>query len=65
MSRSIVVRRALRVGVAAALARGCSDDLQAQSGGAIEGSVFSTVDSLPVRQATVQVLVHPARGTYR
>ncbi|MGB5672912.1 MAG: hypothetical protein WBO43_00045, partial [Gemmatimonadota bacterium] len=55
VSRSILVRRALRLGVAAVWFVGGAGALQAQStGGAIEGTVRSASDSLPVRQATVQ-----------
>ncbi len=60
VSRFIFVRWALNLGVAAAWLAGGTGSLQAQSaGGAIEGTVRSVADSLPVRQATVQVTGTP------
>ncbi|MEK6254984.1 MAG: TonB-dependent receptor, partial [Gemmatimonadales bacterium] len=60
MSRLIVVRRALQLGVAAVWLIGGAGGLQAQStGGTIEGTVLSASDSLPVRQATVLVTGTP------
>ncbi len=60
VSRFIVIRRALQLGVAAIWLVGGAGALQAQStGGAIEGTVLSASDSLPVRQATVQVTGTP------
>ncbi|MBT8477333.1 MAG: carboxypeptidase-like regulatory domain-containing protein, partial [Gemmatimonadetes bacterium] len=47
--------RSVRVMLAALWVVTGAQDLRAQAGGAIEGSVLSTADSLPVRQATVQV----------
>jgi len=55
-----LVRRTLEAGVAAVWLVGSTGALQAQSvGGAIEGTVRSAADSLPVRQATVQITGSP------
>jgi outer membrane receptor for ferrienterochelin and colicins len=51
--------RSVRVMLAALWVVMGAHDLRAQAGGAIEGSVFSTADSLPVRQATVQITRTP------
>lgn len=60
VSRLIVVRRALQLGASVAWLIGGAGSLLAQStGGAIEGTVRSVADSLPVRQATVQVTGTP------
>ena len=60
VSRHKLVRRALEAGVAAVWLVGSAGALHAQSaGGAIEGTVRSSADSLPVRQATVQVTGTP------
>ena len=60
VSRHKLVRRALEAGVAAVWLVGSAGALHSQSaGGAIEGTVRSSADSLPVRQATVQVTGTP------